>query len=548
MGRVVSRIAGPRRRRRLLLSAGALAFVLACSLGLTAGIDALDGAAPPVHELVSPAEASAATPELVEATTAAVAPASASGPDQGGSAPVGAPASDLPTVDVDVIVFSTQTSGLAAVRELALSAPHLRVALISAGNILETPLAQGLSVEDARDIESVAGGFYKEWRQAVIDSYKRRGLSPFTASGRLVYEPEVAVQELWAVMGGRERGNLSFYSAHLVAASDSGDQCYADVRVEGRGMLRINTRYFIDASVELDLARALGVDYRVGRHEAVYNDVSGTRPAYPSAENGYETAPQRFSPLLTLKVYRGVKAPRIANLVHPNYNPASYASSGGFSQKNVTAFKTSWSMNIATLPNSKRELNESWSDWPDVGLAFQWVFSPEKRGEIRKRVLEWAINRVRYLQEHGYPYVGIATIPQKLYVREGPRAVGLDTYTADELRAGVARDVVALGCYCEYDRHDALYPTHVEQTRYARVPMGALLAQGHPSLLVTTGVSVDFRAYSSAIRMEHTRAAMGGAAGAVLTVADRMGLRPDQVPYTEVRDLLLARGYRLDLP
>ena len=51
-------------------------------------------------------------------------------------------------------------------------------------------------------------------------------------------------------------------------------------------------------------------------------------------------------------------------------------------------------------------------------------------------MLEWSINRVRYLQEHGYPRVGIASIPQKLYVREGPRIVGLDTYTVADLQSG----------------------------------------------------------------------------------------------------------------
>ena len=49
----------------------------------------------------------------------------------------------LPTAEVDVVVYATQTSGLAAARELALGAPHLRVALISCGNLLETPLRRG---------------------------------------------------------------------------------------------------------------------------------------------------------------------------------------------------------------------------------------------------------------------------------------------------------------------------------------------------------------------------------------------------------------------
>lgn len=567
MRRLASRRDAGGRRYPLLLAA--LSLVLVGALALTVVFDALDAPAAPAAGTDAGATVSTGVPAgLVQvkavalaqtATTATATTAGPADPEAAATAPdITAPVAsddtdgpaptDPPTVDVDVIVFSTQTSGLAAVRELAVSAPHLRVALISSGNMLETPLAQGLSVEDARDINRVAGGFYAEWRRAVIDAYGRRGLSAFTSSGRLVYEPEVAVQALWAAMGGKNRSNLLFYSAHLLAASDKDGRCYADVRVEGQGLVRLNTRYFIDASVELDLARALGADYRVGRHEAVYNDAAGVLPAYPSAENNYETAPQRFSPLLTLKVYRSGYAPRIAKLDHPNYNPASYAYMGGFAQKNVDAFRNSWSMTIAVLPNAKRELNETWSDWPDVGLAFQWVFSPEKRGEVRKRVLEWSINRVRYLQEHGYPRVGIATIPQKLYVREGPRAVGLDTYTVDELRAGTSRDVIALGCYCEYDRHDAFYPNHVEQTRYAQVPMGALLVKDHPALLVSTGVSVDFAAYSSAIRMEHTRAAMGGAAAAVVMVADRLGLRADQAPYSDVRDLLLSRGYRLAQP
>ncbi|MGI5940144.1 MAG: FAD-dependent oxidoreductase [Thermoleophilia bacterium] len=452
------------------------------------------------------------------------------------------------TLDVDVLVFSTQTSGLAAVRELAVIAPHLRVALVSSGNMLETPLAQGLSLEDAREIDRVSGGFYQEWRQAVITSYGRRGLSPFTSTGRLAYEPEVAADALWSLLlGGRSGDRFFFYSAHLLAAGDQGEERYADVRVEGGGVLRITTRYFIDASVEGDLARKLGADYRVGRHEAVYNDVAGLRPQYPGAANRFETAPQRFSPLLTLKVYEGGTAPRISRLIHHNYDPASYLDMGTFSSKHIEAFGMSWSMTTAVLPNGKRELNETWNDWPDVGLAFQWVFAPERRGEIRRRVLQWSINRVRYIQEHGYPYVGLATVPQKLYVREGPRFIGLDTYTVDELRADVARETVAVGCYCEYDRHDAFYPTHIAQTRYARVPMGALIVQDHPWLLVSTGVSVDCATYSSAVRMEHTRAAMGGAAAAIVAVADQSLLQPDQVPYEPVRSLLLGRGYPLDV-
>jgi len=452
----------------------------------------------------------------------------------------------LPTYDVDVVVFGTQTSGIAAVREISQADPSLRIALVSSGRLLESPLAQGLSVEDARDGSDVAGGMYKEWRDAVIKYYRQRGLSPFNSSGRLTYEPEVAATVLWSFVRGPSAPNVLFFPGSLVAASDAGDQRYADVNVDDVGVVRLSTRYFIDASVEGDLARMLGASYRIGCDETVYNDASGVTPAYPSPENGFVTAPQRFSALLTLKVYPRGKAPSIANLLNPSYDPSSYSSLGPLSQRNVTAFKTSWTMTVAVLPSSKRELNEAWNDWPDVGLAFEWIFHPEERKAIRARVLQWSINRVRYLQEHGYPRVGIATVPQKLYVREGPRIEGADTYTETDLVSRTVRDCVAVGCYVQYDRHDAFSPNQIDVTQYAYVPMGALLAKDHPWLVVSTAVSTDYQAYSSAVRMEHTRANIGGAAGALVVQAERLGVSPAAVPYDDVRQELLSRGYKVD--
>ena len=458
-------------------------------------------------------------------------------PDAGSSADT--------TVSVDVVVYATQTSGLAAVRELALGAPELRVALISCGNLLETPLVQGLSVEDSRDIDGVTGGFYSEWRQTVQRYYALMGQKAATGSGRFVYEPEVASTVLWSYVSGPTAPNVLFYSAKLLSASDKDGDRHVDVQQEGMGTVRLNTRYFIDASVEGDLARMLGADYRIGRNEQIYNDVSGNKPAYPSAANNYVTAPQRFSALLTLKVYSSGPAPRIANLVYPSYDPSSYAGTV-FAWKNVAGFGSSWSMKTAVLPNGKRELNETWSDWPDIGLAFQWVFEPDKRGDIRKRVLQWTINRARYLQENGYAKVGIATIPQKLYIREGPRILGDDTYTVSDVRGDVVRDSVAMGCYVEYDRHDDFRPNHIPTTRYVHVPMEALVTKGHPYLLVSTAVSTDYAAYCSAVRMEPTRANLGAAAAMIIIGAEQQGVAPKDVPYDLVRSLLFNRGYRTE--
>jgi hypothetical protein len=98
----------------------------------------------------------------------------------------------------------------------------------------------------------------------------------------------------------------------------------------------------------------------------------------------------------------------------------------------------------------------------------------------------------------------------------------------------------------EYDRHDNFLPNQIDTTQYAYVPMGTLLAKDHPWLVVSTAISTDFQAYSSAVRMEHTRANIGGAAGALIVQAAHLGVAPAAVPYGNVRQELLSRGYKVD--
>jgi hypothetical protein len=386
---------------------------------------------------------------------------------------------------------------------------------------------------------------YAEWRTSVLGYYRQRDQDPFTPSGRLAYQPQVASQFLWSYVRGPEAENVQFISGSLVAASDSGTERWVEANVAGSGLVRFNTTYLVDASVEADLARLLGASYRIGRTEDLYNDSKGPTPSFPGRANGFVTAPQRFSALLTLKVYPQGNAPLVADLKSPEYDPATYRSLVPPSQKDVAAFGAEWSLTIAKLPEGERELNQTWTDYGDVGFPFQWIFNPASRAAIFRKVLTSTINKVRYLQEHGYPAVGVADLPQTLYVREGPRIHGLATYTESDILNGTRSDTVAMGCYAQYDRHDAFYPSQIDTARFVYVPMGALMPTGHPWLLVSTAVSTDFRAYSSAVRTEPTRANLGGAAGAIIAVAHRSGVAPAQVPYPQVRAQLLAQAYML---
>ena len=446
--------------------------------------------------------------------------------------------------DVDVVVYGTQTSGIAAVREITRTDPELRVAIISSGDYLESPLAQGLSVEDARNVDEVAGGVYSEWRRAVMTHYRGLGVNPFTDSGRFVYEPKVASDCLWSLIEGSTPGQVLFYAGTLLAASDNDEARYVDLRLASGTSIRVHTRYFIDASVEADLSRMLGASYRVGRSEDVYNDREGPVPAFPSQANGFATAPQRFSVLLTLRIYAGGEAPRHLPAAGPQLGLAD-ATAVQLSPKAVQAFARCWTMNTATLPGDCRELNETWNDYPDQPAAFQWIFEPDKRAELATLAARRSLDLVAYLQERGYAAVGVDSVPQYPYIREGPRVVGLTTYTMPHIVAGARDEVVAVGCYTLYDRHDIFKPNQLDKTTWVQVPMQALVVAGHPSLLVSTAISTSYRAYSSPVRTELTRANLGGAAGVIVTLAARMAIEPSQVPYTLVRALLRERGYQI---
>jgi hypothetical protein len=346
------------------------------------------------------------------------------------------------------------------------------------------------------------------------------------------------------LLEGSTAGQAVFYEGKLLAASDSDDARYVDLRLTSGSSIRVRTRYFIDASVEADLSRMLGASYRVGRSEDVYNDREGPTPAFPSQGNGFVTAPQRFSVLLTLRVYAGGDAPRHAPAADPQPGLPD-ATAVQLSQRAVEDFSGSWTMNIATLPGDCRELNQAWNDYPDQPTAFEWIFQPDKRAELTALAVRRSLDLVSYLQEHGYAEVGVDTIPTYPYIREGPRVVGLTTYTMPHIVGGARDEVVAVGCYTLFDRHDDFPPNQLDKTTWVQVPMRALMVAGHPSLLVSTAVSASYRAYSSPVRAELTRANLGGAAGVITVLAARLGTEPSQVPYDLVRKLLQERGYQI---
>ena len=121
-------------------------------------------------------------------------------------------------VDVDVLIYGTQTSGLAALYELEAISPSLKVALVSDEDALESPLAEGLCVEDRYPATPLMG-FYKEWRDGVIAEYQEEGKKILDPGGRLSYEPEVAKQVLSSLINSGGSQPLTIVGQLVFAAT-----------------------------------------------------------------------------------------------------------------------------------------------------------------------------------------------------------------------------------------------------------------------------------------------------------------------------------------
>ncbi len=460
-------------------------------------------------------------------------------------------------ISADVFIWDTTSQGIGALRALqtaraALTPSSGPVQLVIASTSPQPSAmpAQGLGVEDIFTYygDTLVSGFWAEFRRGVIADYRARGINALNSEGRLVVEPEVAASQLrWYIdRGGAGRPGTTYLCAHLLDASYQAGASEITLRTAGGTTIRVTAKVLIDASVEGDLALMLGARYRFGLSEKVYGPATGPPPV-PNG-NVRETWIQRLSTLLTLKVYSGA-APRIAGLGSTVYNPSGYGPEDRMEARTVAAFATGWSMQHP-LPNGKRELNETWSDCVlDIAMPYNYVFGyrsdPQIRLRIRNQVLQWTIDRLRYVQETGYPRVGLVTVPSRVYLREGPRVVGRATYTDDDVQNNRVREPVAFGNYAEYDVH--LPVAQKLGSAFVHVPMGAIISADFPDLLIPGPISTEHLAYNTAVRMEPLRANTGGAAGVMAAVALARAVPPAQVSYTQVAAELRRQRYRLGL-
>lgn len=446
--------------------------------------------------------------------------------------------------DYDLIIYGTSSSGIGALRLFTIirgtefGAAETKVAIISSSRNLETPLANGLNTEDIYLGDNYASGLYKYFRENITDYYRNKGINPKT-NGRLSFESEVASSQLWwyinygsSYWDGPGRRNVAYYSAHLLAADPLTHAL--TLSVEGEGETIVTGEYMIDASPTIDLSRMLGISYRIGKDETVYNDMAGITPPEPSAENNWITAPQLLAGLPTFSWVKGGGSIIDERwwLYDPHlYDPEMIA-------RSITSwgFAESWSNTVSLIPFGKHELNESWSDFSDPVASYRYVFHREERGQIRTRIIQEVLDEIRFLQSSGYPELNlIRTYPAPYFRGELMISNGLDRLTIDRL-GKPETETIAFSFYSYYDCHELQAASQTEI--FVAVPYQIIFCQELDWLVVTDGACIDHQAYNSAFRMEPVRMNVGGAAGVAVSLAILLEVSPQEVPYGELKKVL----------
>jgi len=145
-----------------------------------------------------------------------------------------------------------------------------------------------------------------------------------------------------------EQARVTYYAATLGAVDASAKSL--TLQVQGGDEVTITGKVIVDASPTLDLARAFGCEYRIGKDETVYGP--GLAPAPPTSANNYITAPQAMAGLPTFRI--------------------------------VGSVPSMWSTTTGKLPNGLCEFNEAVSDYRVAQDVFDWVFRPDLRPAISR--------------------------------------------------------------------------------------------------------------------------------------------------------------------
>ncbi|WP_010094804.1 FAD-dependent oxidoreductase [Ornithinibacillus scapharcae] len=487
-----------------------------------------------------------------------------------------------------LIVYGATPAGITA----AIQAKKLGIDVLIAefSNHLGGITANGLGATDFGAKEAI-GGLSREF-------YKRVG-KYYGKDEQWTFEPKVAkkVFQEWL----ESYGIPVYFKQHLQDVLVEKGMINMITMEDGNSF---QGSHFIDASYEGDLLAKAGVHYHVGRESnetygESYNGVQFGHPhhQFKNKVDPYVTPGKPESGLLfgiteiisSEQNIQGAGDNRIQAynfrlcLTKESNNRIPFPKPPKYQKERyellLRYIKTGvWdAMNLHTmLPNGKTDLNNYGGFSTDyIGMNHNWPeASYEEREEmfqdhlnyqlgmlyflandarvpqaIRNEVAEWGLAKDEFVESRNWP--------EQLYIREGRRMIA-DYVMTDRNCLGkkVAEDSIGLASY-QMDSHHCrrvVMDGRVLNEGDVEIPISpypislrAVLPRKEEcrNLLVPVCVSSSHIAYGS-IRMEPVFMIIGQSVGAVVAMAAKQGIPVQDVPYQELRSILVQEGQVLE--
>ncbi len=502
----------------------------------------------------------------------------------------------------DVIVYGSTPGGfcaaIAAAREGAsviLLEPTAHVGGLSTG---------GLSHCDSNQmVRSTLLGLFDEWHTRIVKDYTDRGLpAPYDPQlkdqARWTFEPHVASRVTSQML--KESGVTVMTKQYLISVKKNGTRITSLVTKQGEFQAKV----FVDGSYEGDLMAAAGVSWTIGRESRAefgesyagkqfpkrkmnisgFDEKGNLLPLITTSDAGPDEAGDKnlmtysFRLCLTSDPTNRVPMPRPAN-----YDPARFELA-----RRALKVGAHVGFDLYPLPGKKVDGNNSIGGQISLGLVGacnDWHSADEAgRQKIWEAHQQYTLEFIHFLcTDPAVPknirdkfadlglckdeFAETEHFSPALYVRESRRLQGMYVISQKDIIDSPKKDdPIAISSF-PIDSHDCqrvalkdggvinegtIFPVRVKGTGigYAyHVPYRSVLPKADQcsNLLVPVALSCTHVGMSS-LRIEGAWMVIGQGAGVAAALAAKRDIAVQDLPYSVLRERLLAQGQVLDLP
>jgi hypothetical protein len=509
------------------------------------------------------------------------------------------------TLSADVIVYGSTPGGFCAA--IAAAREGAAVILLEPTDHVGGMNTGGLSHCDSNQmVRSTVMGLFDEWHARVVKDYTDRGLkAPYNPAlknqQRWTFEPHVAMRVTRQMLD--EAGVKVLTQRYLQSVTKDGPRIVSLITKNGT----FTAKVFVDGTYEGDLMAAAEVNWTLGREGRSEYGESLAGKLYPKAKmkiNGFDDA-GNLLPLATTADAGPDEAGdknmmtysfRLCLTEDPNnrvplpkpahYDPARFEIIRRYLKAGGNAGQVG--LDLYPRPGNKLDGNNSIGRQFSIGLiggGNNWHAADEAgRKQIWEAHKQYTLEFLHFLTTD--PAVPKATrdrfaklglckdefanydhFSPALYVRESRRMQGMYVISQKDIMEEPTKDdAIAISSF-PIDSHDCqrvalkdggvinegtIFPVRQKNTGHGyayHVPYRSILPKPEQctNLLVPVALSCTHVGISS-LRIEGAWMIIGQGAGIAAALAANADLTVQKLPYTTLRERLLAQGQALELP